>query len=66
MGARTVVAGQWPVADDSTAQWMSVFYRQLYVDKNVMRAARAAAKYVREKFPSAYNWAAFSVFGAGI
>ena len=66
MGARTVVAGQWPVADESTALWMSVFYGRLKVDSNPMSAARVAAKEVRRKFPSAHHWAAFSVFGAGV
>jgi CHAT domain-containing protein len=65
MGARSVLASHWAVSDSSTASWMSCFYNRLHAGANVVNAACAAALDVREKFPSAYNWSAFSIFGAG-
>ncbi|MEW6052072.1 MAG: CHAT domain-containing tetratricopeptide repeat protein [Candidatus Zixiibacteriota bacterium] len=64
MGARNVVAGHWPVADESTASWMQTFYDTYFSGEPVLVSARRAALAVRERFPSAYHWAAFSVFGA--
>jgi CHAT domain-containing protein len=66
MGARSVVAAQWPVADGPTALWMGLFYNSLNDDMKPIEAARKASLSVRETFPSAYHWAAFSVYGAGI
>ncbi len=65
MGARNVIAGRWPVSDISTAIWMSRFYRAFFDGDSIATAARLASQQVREKYPSAYHWAAFSVFGAG-
>jgi len=65
MGARTVVSGHWPVADESTALWMETFYNSFYSNYDVLESARKASLHVREKFPSAYHWAAFSISGAG-
>jgi tetratricopeptide (TPR) repeat protein len=65
MGARNVIAGHWPVSDRSTARWMSIFYERLYAGAELAEAAREAALVVRSEFPSAYHWAAFSIFGAG-
>lgn len=65
MGARNVIAGHWPVADRSTALWMTLFYDSYFRDADIMAAARHADRTVREQFPSAYHWAAFAVFGAG-
>ncbi len=65
MGARNVVAGHWPVADESTAAWMTLFYRAYFKQKNIAEAARYASAAVREKYPSAYHWAAFCLYGAG-
>jgi len=65
MGARNVIASHWAVSDKSTVKWMNEFYGQYLGGRSVGAAARRATLKVREKFPSAYNWAAFSVFGAG-
>ncbi len=64
MGARTVLAGLWPVADESTAIWMNSFYDRLFKGDGILEAHYQASSIVREKYPSAYHWAAFSVFGA--
>jgi CHAT domain-containing protein len=65
MGARNVIAGHWPVSDQSTALWMHSFYEQYFAGRSLALATRVAAETVREKFPSAYHWAAFAVHGAG-
>jgi tetratricopeptide (TPR) repeat protein len=64
MGARNVIAGHWPVSDESTASWMQAFYDSYLSGVSVLASARRAALVVRDQFPSAYHWAAFSVFGA--
>ncbi len=65
MGARNVIAGHWPVSDESTAMWMDEFYGGYFANQSLTDAAAQASSRVSEKFPSAYHWAAFSVFGAG-
>lgn len=65
MGARNVIAGHWPVSDETTALWMSAFYDKYFDDYDLLDAAGYAAGTVRKKFPSAYHWAAFSISGAG-
>ncbi len=64
MGARTVIAGNWAVDDASTALWMREFYNRYLRGATANSAARAAVESVRDEFPSALHWAAFSVFGA--
>ena len=65
MGARNVLASQWAVSDQSTALWMDRFYSKYLQGTPIGTAVREASQSVREKFPSAYHWGAFSVFGAG-
>jgi len=65
MGARTVVAGLWPVSDKSTALWMNSFYNRYFNGGDILDAYHEASLATRDKFHSAYHWAAFSVFGAG-
>lgn len=65
MGARNVVGSHWAISDQSTAYWMNKFYDLIYDGRMVSEALRLTALKVREKYPSAYDWAAFSVFGAG-
>lgn len=65
MGARNVVAGHWPVSDRSTAAWMNAFYERYFQGEPITRAAHFANSRVMSIYPSAYHWAAFSIFGAG-
>lgn len=65
MGARNVVAGGWAVSDRSTAVWMDQFYKAYMGNPVAPAAMRSAINAVREGYPSAYHWAAYSVFGAG-
>lgn len=65
MGARSVVASHWAVADRATADWMATFYDKYFAGQAVAEAAQAASLATRDRYRSAYHWAAFSVFGAG-
>ncbi len=65
MGAKNVLASHWAVSDRSTAFWMSSFYNSLSNGASVAKSATEAALDVREKHPSAYDWSAFSIYGAG-
>ena len=65
MGARNVLASHWAVADRATADWMETFYEHYFNGGQVAESVREAALTLRNRYPSAYHWAAFSVFGAG-
>jgi len=64
MGARSVIASHWAVADRSTAGWMKEFYDAYLNGLPLGESMRRAMISVREKYPSAYHWAAFSLYGA--
>ncbi len=65
MGARNVIASQWAVHDNSTALWMNTFYNHYLSGRSVCSSTREALLAVRNKYPAAYHWAAFSAYGAG-
>ncbi|PWB72550.1 hypothetical protein C3F09_06510 [candidate division GN15 bacterium] len=65
MGARNVIAGRWPVSDQTAGLWMKTFYQQFFAGSDILNAARDAALKVKDAYPSAFHWAAFAVFGAG-
>ena len=65
MGARNVIASHWAVADNSSAEWMNGFYNSFLEGQSAGAAARRASITIRERYPSAYHWAAFAPFGAG-
>jgi CHAT domain-containing protein len=65
MGARNVLASHWAVANEPTAAWMDAFYKAFFRKRSLGEALREASVTVRNKYPSAYYWAAFSLFGAG-
>jgi CHAT domain-containing protein len=64
-GARTVVAGLWPVRDDEAAALFAIFYRELNEGRTVGDAlARAQAERRAAGAPSS-AWAGFVVYGDG-
>ncbi|MDD5424965.1 MAG: CHAT domain-containing protein [candidate division Zixibacteria bacterium] len=65
MGARNVLASHWAVADQATSDWMNLFYKYYLGGISLGSAVQRAARGVREKYPSAYHWSTFSLFGAG-
>ncbi len=65
MGARNVVAANWPVADEATALWACAFYEKYFKHYNIPDSYRYASYKVRESYKSAYYWASFTIYGAG-
>jgi len=65
MGARNIVASHWAVSDNSTSAWSVELYRHFLGGMSIADAMQTTAINIRERFPSAYHWSAFSVFGAG-
>lgn len=65
MGARNVLASQWAISDASTMLWMKEFYSRFLAGEPIPSAVRTTALQIRNKYPSSFHWAAFSVFGAG-
>ena len=64
-GAQQVVAGLWDVDDQSTAQLMTSFYRELAAGKEpvmALRAAKLAMIQERRNFAKPYYWAPFQLF----
>jgi CHAT domain len=65
-GAGAVVASHWRAEDDSTAQLMNAFYRELANGAKVDHALRLAQLQLLRTAPRSFNsWAAFEVFGNG-
>jgi CHAT domain-containing protein/tetratricopeptide (TPR) repeat protein len=64
MGARSVIAALWPVADESAAHWMCAFYRRWLAGEPLTRALQEAQADTRSRWPSPYHWSAFSLFGS--
>jgi tetratricopeptide (TPR) repeat protein len=65
MGARNVVAANWPIADEAAALWACAFYEDYFKSYDILDSFRHASDKTREKYNSAYYWASFSLFGAG-
>lgn len=64
-GCSSVVASQWPVNDQVTAQFMDLFYRQLKAGKRKDEAVQQAMAMIRKdpQHDHPYFWAAFQVIG---
>jgi tetratricopeptide (TPR) repeat protein len=62
-GARSAMVTLWDVHDRSTAEFMSIFYRQLAGRGDRAWAARLAMQELREEYPHPYYWAPFVLVG---
>ena len=68
-GARSVIASQWPVADEATREWMRALYRSrrttLSTGENIRSACRSvlAARRRRGRTTHPFYWAAFTATG---
>ena len=62
-GASAVVASQWRVADDSTADLMSRFYAELGRAPSKIAAFTTARRAIRARLPHPYFWAPFVFMG---
>ncbi len=62
-GVETVIVSLWSVSDESTAQLMAEFYRQLQQNSNRAIALRQAMLTTRQLYRHQSKWAAFALFG---
>jgi len=62
-GARSLLVSLWDVPDESTAEFMKVFYDHYLPASNKAEALRDAVKAVRERYPHPVHWAPFTLQG---
>jgi CHAT domain-containing protein len=62
-GAHSVLLSLWDVHDQSTADFMTCFYRRLQVGKDKASALQGAMIELRERYPHPYHWAPFTLTG---
>jgi len=62
-GAQSLLVSLWDVHDQSTADFMTQFYRRLQGGEAKAEAMRAAMLAVREAYPHPYQWAPFVLMG---
>lgn len=58
-GAKSLLVSLWSVNDESTATFMTEFYRHWIENGDRHAAYRSAVAAVREKYPSPFYWAPF-------
>jgi hypothetical protein len=61
-GCGAFLGPQWSVRDASSFLFAKTFYAALEEGQTVARAARTARRKVRDEFPAATTWAAYSVY----
>ncbi|MEO9532689.1 MAG: CHAT domain-containing tetratricopeptide repeat protein [Crocinitomicaceae bacterium] len=57
-GVRYLIMSLWQVPDEETAEFMTLFYKELMASKNIRSAFDKAQSVMREKYDP-YYWAAF-------
>jgi CHAT domain-containing protein len=62
-GAQSLILSLWDVHDQSTAEFMSAFYRSLGEGKTKAEALRAGMLQLRARYPHCYQWAPFILVG---
>ncbi|MGA9814948.1 MAG: CHAT domain-containing tetratricopeptide repeat protein, partial [Terriglobales bacterium] len=62
-GAQSLVLSLWDVHDQSTAEYMTAFYRLLGQGKSRAAALRGAMLELRSSYPHPYQWAPFILVG---
>jgi CHAT domain-containing protein len=62
-GAQSLVLSLWDVPDQSTAEFMKVFYRFLKQGQSKAVALRAAMLEIKSRYPHCYQWAPFILVG---
>lgn len=62
-GAQSLLLSLWDVHDQSTADFMSEFYRRFQTGEDKATALREAMLHVREAYPHPYQWAPFVLMG---
>jgi CHAT domain-containing protein len=64
-GARAALLTLWDVNDQSTAQFMKLFYRRLQGGSTKAQAVREAMRELRSAYSHPYYWAPFILVGQG-
>jgi CHAT domain-containing protein len=62
-GAQGLLLSLWDVHDQSTAEFMKLFYSRLEKDSNKARAVQYAMGELRRTYPHPFYWAPFVVVG---
>ena len=62
-GAQGVLVTLWDVNDQSTAEFMKLFYEHLKTNPSKARAVQYATAELRKKYPHPYYWAPFVLVG---
>jgi CHAT domain-containing protein/Flp pilus assembly protein TadD len=62
-GTSSVVIALWEIYDDSTAELMNEFYRQLAQKQPLAQALRLAMLKTKQQFSHPINWGAFTLIG---
>ncbi|MEG4090697.1 CHAT domain-containing protein, partial [Microcoleus sp. Pol12B4] len=62
-GVPSVVVSLWSVTDESTAELMAEFYRQMQLTPDIAQALRKAMLVTLVKHPNPVDWAAFTLIG---
>ena len=62
-GAQGVLVTLWDVNDQSTAEFMKLFYERLKTDPNKARAVQYATAEIRKKYAHPFYWAPFVLVG---
>jgi len=62
-GVPSVVVSLWSVTDQSTADFMAEFYRQMQLTPDIAQALRKAMLVTLVKYPNPVDWAAFTLIG---
>jgi len=63
-GARAALLTLWDVNDQSTAEFMNLFYQRLVSGSTKAAALRATMRELRNRYPHPFYWAPFIVVGA--
>ena len=62
-GARAVLLSLWDVQDESTAEYMTAFYRLMSEGQTAATASQSALRNLRNKYDHPYYWAPFCLVG---
>jgi CHAT domain-containing protein len=62
-GAHSLLLTLWDVHDQSTADFMAIFYRRFQDGAGKSTALRGAMIELRERYPHPYHWAPFTLIG---
>jgi CHAT domain-containing protein len=62
-GARAVLLSLWDVQDQSTSEYMAMFYQRMSEGQTAATASRDALQILRKKYEHPYYWAPFYLVG---